>query len=327
MNIMEVCGTHTAAIVHAGLRTLMPDNIRLVSGPGCPVCVTEPGYIDALAEIAMRPGHMVFAFGDMLRVPGTKMSLAAAKAAGGRVAMFHAPNEVLSYAKAHPGDTCVVAAVGFETTAPVYALLLMEAEREGIGNLRLVPALKTMVAPLRFLAGERCGIDAFLCPGHVCALIGSEPFEPLAKEFQKPFVIAGFGAEDILCALGEIMGQLESHCHAAVNMYPRAVTREGNRLAMAAVHRFFMASDAVWRGIGVIPGSGLALRPEYEKYSAWAGEMPAGDKPDACRCGDVMLGRIQPPECALFGKGCNPVHPVGPCMVSAEGACGIWLRG
>ena len=327
LNIMEVCGTHTAAIVHSGLRSLLPENIRLVSGPGCPVCVTEPGYIDALAEVSMRPNHCVFAFGDMLRVPGSNLSLNGAKAAGGRVHMFHAPHQVLAYAKEHPDETCVVAAIGFETTAPVYALMLMEAEKAGLTNIKLISALKTMIPPLHFLAGESGGIDAFLCPGHVSALIGYAAYEPLAEKYQKPFVVAGFEGTDILIALAEILDQLEAGKPKAANTYERAVTRDGNKLAMDAVMHYFEPSDASWRGIGLIPSSGLRLKPEHERFSAWPGEIPAGEKPAACRCGDVMLGRILPPECPLYGKACDPAHPVGPCMVSAEGACGIFLRG
>ena len=326
VSVMEVCGTHTAAIARAGLRALLPESVRLVSGPGCPVCVTEPGFIDALNEIALRPGHRVFAFGDMLRVPGSRLSLSGAKAAGGRVSMFMGPRDVVAYAAAHPVETCVVAAVGFETTAPVYALLIREAEKANLMNLRLVSALKTMIEPLRFLAAAERGIDAFLCPGHVAVLTGSRAFEPLAEEFHKPFVVAGFEPQDILSGLSEILDQLEAGKPSAANLYPRAVSREGNAPAMAAVAAYFEPVDARWRGIGSIPGSGLRLRPEYARFDAWPGELPRGVESPACRCGDVMLGRILPNECPLFTRGCDPAHPVGACMVSAEGSCGIWAR-
>jgi len=326
LKIMEVCGTHTAAIARSGLRTLLPENIRLVSGPGCPVCVTEPGFIDALNEIALRPGHRVFAFGDMLRVPGSSMSLAGAKAEGGRVSMFIGPHDVIAWAKAHPEEVCVVAAVGFETTAPVYALLLREAENAGLQNVRLVSALKTMFEPLKFLARAENNIDAFLCPGHVSVLTGSEAFRPLAEEFQKPFVIAGFEPTDILKAVSEILDQLEAGAPHMANLYPRAVTPAGNRPAMEAVASYFEPVSARWRGIGEIPGSGLKLRKKYEAFDGWPGALPHGVESRACRCGDVMLGRLLPPECPLFKRGCDPSHPVGACMVSAEGSCGIWAR-
>ena len=326
LKIMEVCGTHTAAIARSGLRTLLPENIRLVSGPGCPVCVTEPGFIDALNEIALRPGHRVFAFGDMFRVPGSAMSLAGAKAAGGRVSMFVGPHDVIAWAKAHPEEICVVAAVGFETTAPVYALLLREAERAGLQNVRLVSALKTMFEPLKYLARAENNIDAFLCPGHVSVLTGSEAFRPLAEEFQKPFVIAGFEPGDILQAVSEIVDQLEAVAPRMANLYPRAVTPEGNRPAMAAVDSYFEPVSARWRGIGEIPGSGLKLRSKYSAFDGWPGALPRGAESPACRCGDVMLGRLLPPECPLFKRGCDPSHPVGACMVSAQGSCGIWAR-
>ncbi len=326
LKIMEVCGTHTAAIARAGLRTLLPENIRLVSGPGCPVCVTEPGFIDALNEIALRPRHRVFAFGDMLRVPGSEMSLAGAKAAGGRVSMFMGPHDVIAWAKGHPEEISVVAAVGFETTAPVYALLLREAEKAGLQNVRLVAALKTMFEPLKFLAGAENSIAAFLCPGHVAVLTGSEAFRPLAEEFQKPFVVAGFEPMDILEAVSEILDQLEAGAPRMANLYARAVTPEGNRSAMEAVASYFEPVNARWRGIGEIPGSGLKLRSQYANFDGWPGALPRGAESPACRCGDVMLGRLLPPECPLFKRGCDPAHPVGACMVSAEGSCGIWAR-
>lgn len=326
LRVMEVCGTHTSAIARSGLRTLLPENVHLVSGPGCPVCVTEPGFIDALNEISLRPGHRVFAFGDMLRVPGSERSLAGAKAAGGQVSMFIGPSDVIAYAVAHPETSCVVAAVGFETTAPVYALLLREAEKAGLRNIRLVSALKTMIQPLRFLAAAERGIDAFLCPGHVAVVTGSRTFEPLSKEFQKPFVIAGFEPQDILAALCEILDQLEAGEPRAANLYLRAVTWEGNIPATEAVAKYFEPVDARWRGIGMIPSSGLRLRREYAYFDAWQEELPRGAESPACRCGDIMLGRITPPECPLFAHGCDPAHPVGACMVSAEGSCGIWAR-
>ncbi len=326
LKIMEVCGTHTAAIARAGLRTLLPENIRLVSGPGCPVCVTEPGFIDVLNEIALRPGHRVFAFGDMLRVPGSALSLAGAKAAGGRVSMFIGPHDVIAWAKAHPEELSVVAAVGFETTAPVYALLLREAEKAGLRNVRLVSALKTMFEPLKFLSGAENGIAAFLCPGHVAVLTGSEAFRPLAERFQKPFVIAGFEPTDILEAVSDILDQLEAGAPRMANLYPRAVTRDGNRPAMEAVSSYFEPVNTRWRGIGEIPGSGLKLRSQYAKFDGWPGALPGGAEHPSCRCGDVMLGRLLPPECPLFRRGCDPAHPVGACMVSAEGSCGIWAR-
>jgi hydrogenase expression/formation protein HypD len=326
IRVMEVCGTHTAAIARSGLRALLPESIRLVSGPGCPVCVTEPGFIDALRELSLRPGHRVFAFGDMLRVPGSGMSLSGAKAVGGRVTMFLGPRDVIDHAAKHPDETCVVAAVGFETTAPVYALLLLEAERAGLTNIRMVSALKTMIQPLRALAAAENAIDAFLCPGHVAVLTGSDVFTPLAKEFQKPFVIAGFEPQDILRGLVEILDQIETGKPRAANLYPRAVTKEGNMQAMNAVARYFEPADARWRGIGEILGSGLRLRKEYEKFDAWPGALPRGTENPACRCGDVMLGRIMPSECPMFLRGCDPMRPVGACMVSAEGSCGIWAR-
>ena len=302
LRVMEVCGTHTAAIARAGLRALLPEGIRLVSGPGCPVCVTAPGFIDVLCELSQEPDTRVFAFGDMLRVPGSGRSLSGAKAEGGRVSMFQGPADILAYAQAHPTEKCVVAAVGFETTAPVYALILQEAERLNIQNIRLVTALKTMIEPLKFLADPGKGIDAFLCPGHVAVLTGSDAFLPLADAFQKPFVIAGFEPADIVAALAAMLDQIETGAPRMENLYPRAVTKTGNARARAAVARYFEPSDETWRGIGRLGGSGLRLRAEWARFEGWPGEMPPGREDRACRCGDVMLGKIVPDECPLFSR-------------------------
>jgi hydrogenase expression/formation protein HypD len=326
VKIMEVCGTHTSAIFRNDIRSLISDDIVLVSGPGCPACVTPPGDIDALCELAR--GGCVLTFGDMFNVPGAGLSLARAKADGADVRLIYSPLEVLALAKAHPDMPFVVAAVGFETTAPAYAALLDALIRDGVGNVRLYTALKTVPQALALICDTE-EIDAFICPGHVSAVIGCEPYLPLAQKYNKPFVIAGFEAEHILAALYEILRQIENGRGAVKNLYPAVVREGGQPKAVALVETFFEPSDAFWRGIGRIPDSGLVLRREYAQFSANefspAVAAPAQeDLPHGCRCADVMLGRILPADCPLFGASCTPRNPVGPCMASPEGACGIY---
>ena len=333
IKIMEVCGTHTSSIVKNGVRSLISGNIRLVSGPGCPVCVTPAKVIDRL--IGLSRDAEVLTFGDMLRVPGSRLSLSEAKAGGGSVRLMYSPFEVLPLAKERPERRFVVAAVGFETTAPVYAALLEALEREDIRNVTLLTALKTMPEALGFIcSGE--AVDAFICPGHVSAVIGSAAYGKLCEKYRKPFVIAGFGPEHILAALYEIARQAQSGRSEVKNLYPSVVCRHGQARALAMMDKYFAKTDALWRGIGVIKDSGYEIRREYSRFSANPEVMPGADDiaeeesasaPAGCRCADVMLGRILPDECPLFGKACTPRRPVGACMVSSEGACGIWESG
>ena len=324
IKIMEVCGTHTSSIFKNGIRALTAEGIQLVSGPGCPVCVTPPGVIDALVGYAQ--DSEVLSFGDMFRVPGTGLSLAQAKARGANVRLMYSPFEVIPLAKERPQTRFVVAAVGFETTAPVYAALLEALVEENIQNVALYTALKTMPEALDFICARE-SVDAFLCPGHVSAVIGSAAFEPLCQTYKKPFVIAGFEAEHILAALYEIIWQIQTGRPEVKNLYPSVVRTNGQAKALGLLDKYFVKTDAFWRGIGRIPGSGYALREEYARFSAnppdAPEENPRDSLPRGCRCADVMLGRIAPDQCALFGTACAPQSPVGPCMVSSEGACGI----
>lgn len=324
LKIMEVCGSHTAAIIKSGIRNHLPNSIRLVSGPGCPVCVTSPAYMDAACEAALMPGHVLVTFGDMMKVPGRNYSLYDARAAGGRVEIVYSPLAILEKAEKNPGTVYVMAAVGFETTAPVYAVLIDEAVRREIRNIRLLTAVKTIIPAMEsILRSEE--IDGFICPGHVGAIIGAKAFRPLAGEYGKPMVISGFEGCDVLVSLLEIVRQVDAGIGEVRNLYPAVVTEDGNNKALSLIGKYFEPCDAVWRGIGSIPGSGLALRPEYRAFrmdydDAFAEE--AGLK--GCRCADVIKGRINPDSCPLFGKACTPSKPQGACMVSSEGACGIW---
>lgn len=320
LRIMEVCGTHTATAAKAGLRSLLPQNIRLISGPGCPVCLAASAYIDRLCALA-EAGSIVVSFGDLLRVRGRNGSLLDAKAQGARVEMVYSPLDALKIAQEHPESTVVMAAVGFETTAPSYALLIETAIEKGIHNIRLLTALKRLIPAMEALCGEE-GIDAFIAPGHVAAIIGSDCFAPLAQRFQKPFVVAGFTVEDMVAAICLLMQHKDTAYTA--NLYGGVVRPQGNAKALMALEKYFEPQEAYWRGLSVIPDSGFYLKEEYSAYDAGSkGLFDTEKDKNGCRCGEVLTGRLEPKECPLFGTVCSPANAFGPCMVSAEGACGI----
>jgi hydrogenase expression/formation protein HypD len=326
LSIMEVCGTHTAAIFKTGLRSLLSPEIRLVSGPGCPVCVTPAAYIDHCAALARSERCVVMSFGDMLKVPGTRLSLAGARGEGGRVEMMYAPFEALARAKRDPDTIYALAAVGFETTIPAYALVLEEALSQGVENIRLVTALKSALPALAWVA-ERGGPDGFICPGHVSVITGAGAYARLAARYGKPFAVAGFAGEHILAAIYAIVRALSGERAVVLNLYPSAVSEEGNGKARALIEKYFEPCPAFWRGLGVIPDSGFRLRKEYARFDGGGPALGGGDDlPAGCRCGDVITGRIDPIECPAFGGACSPENPLGPCMVSSEGACGIWRQ-
>lgn len=328
IKIMEVCGTHTASIFKSGVRSLISPKIRLISGPGCPVCVTPAEYIDRCIGYALKENHVLVTFGDMMKVPGLSGSLSQAKGDGAKVELMYSPMEVVEKAKQNPGTTYVIAGVGFETTVPAYALTIDEAARQGVKNILLLTALKTVMPALKWICENEGGIDGFLCPGHVSVIIGSSAYEELAEQYEKPFVVAGFEPEHILAGIYDIVGQLEHKRSTGVhNLYKNAVKSEGNKKAQEIIGRYFEPGSAMWRGLGMIPDSGLYLRPEFEQYDAGSKGLDKDiELPASCRCGDVIIGRINPNECPMFGKSCNPMNPYGPCMVSSEGACGIWYR-
>ena len=325
IKVMEVCGTHTSSIFRNGIRSLISDDIVLVSGPGCPACVTPPSVIDALIELSQ--DSEILSFGDMFRVPGSRYSLAQAKAQGAKVRLIYSPIEALKLAKEQPGTRFVIAAVGFETTAPVYASLLEAVIRENIQNVTLYTALKTIPEALAYIC-DREEIDAFLCPGHVSVIIGSAPYRELTEKYRKPFVVAGFEAEHILAAINEIVRQKKSERHEVKNLYPSVVREQGQDKAMRLIDKYFKKTHSFWRGIGEIPNSGFRLKEEYRCFSAnIPGVSEKGELPEGCSCADVLLGRILPVDCALFGEICTPQNPVGACMASSEGTCRIYSGG
>lgn len=328
VKLMEVCGTHTAAIFKSGIRSLISDKIKLISGPGCPVCVTPTAYIDKCIEYASKENHVLLTFGDMMKVPGSRGSLSEAKGNGNvNINIMYSPFEALEKAAENPHITYVVAAVGFETTAPAYAMMVKAAKEKGISNIKLVTALKTAIPALEWICENQEDVDGFICPGHVSVITGSNVYIPLAEKYRKPFVVAGFEAEHILAAIYRIMKQLESGENAAENLYRNAVKEDGNRKAVDVMNAVFEEGPAMWRGLGVIEDSGLYLNDEFSGYDGGSRALYEDmELPAECRCGDVIVGRINPDQCPMFGRKCSPMDPFGPCMVSSEGSCGIWYR-
>ena len=323
MYIMEVCGSHTAAIAKNGIPGLLSKKIHLISGPGCPVCVTPSAYIDRLLELAKQENTCVVTFGDPLRVPGSEKSLRMIKGEGGRVEMVYSPMDILEMAEKEPETCFVFAAVGFETTTPVYALLMQELVKYDIKNVKLLTALKTMPEAIGFLCENGAPINGFIAPGHVSVVTGSRIFEPIAKKYGLPFGVSGFEGAEILTALYAIVKMRGQGC--VINCYPAVVTAEGNVDAQASVEKYFEPADAVWRGMGSIPGSGRILRKEYAAFDAGSRDLTEDKKKNqACRCDQVLMGKIKPTECPLFGKVCTPLKPQGACMVSTEGNCFSW---
>lgn len=329
LRVMEVCGTHTMAIFRHGLRTLLPKNIELVSGPGCPVCVTAAGHIDSFIDLAEHPDVLLTTFGDLYRVPGSKGSLAQAAARGARVEMVYSPMEALAKAKDNPDELVVFLGVGFETTTPTVAATILAAEQAGLDNFAVFSTHKLMPPALTALFKEDMAIDGLLCPGHVSSIIGAQAYEPLAAEFKLPCVVAGFEAADILQALLMLVKQQNAGQSRVANAYTRVVSWEGNKRARAAIEQVFMPEDTTWRGLGEIPDSGLAIRPAYERFDAVKrlNLVPTpSSEPPGCLCGQILKGLKAPKDCPLFGKRCTPVNPVGPCMVSSEGTCAAFHR-
>lgn len=317
---MEVCGTHTASISENGIPSLLSSKIRLISGPGCPVCVTVAGYIDALCRLALIDNTCVVTFGDLIRVPGSSSSLQEAKSKGGRIKMVYSPFEIIDLAKSDKSTTFVFAAVGFETTTPIYAVLLDRIIQEGITNIRFLTALKTMPAAIDALCQMGNKVDGFIAPGHVSVITGADIFTPLAKKYSLPFVVSGFKGEELLASIYALV-KLKNQ-GKVLNLYKSAVTKKGNITAQELVNKYFEPCNAAWRGIGEIANSGMAIRNEYAIYDAGSRSITQDSKKNkACRCGEVITGFASPTECPLFAKACTPENPQGACMVSNEGSC------
>ena len=325
--LMEVCGTHTMAIARSGIRSMLPEKVKLLSGPGCPVCVTPPQVIDAVLELAMDPEITIATYGDMVRVPGSRPgdSLQRRRALGAKLLVVYSPVDAVEYAKENPDREVVFLGVGFETTAPGTAAAVLTAKEEKVKNFSVLSMLKTVEPALRALMKtEDFKVQGFLCPGHVGTIIGEKGFAFLPAEYQMPAVIAGFEPEDILLSVYLLLRQIAEGRPRVENQYKRAVSPKGNVLAQNMIGRCLEPRADLWRGLGRIENSGLSFRAEFsdfdaeKKFSIRYGEETG---PSACRCGDVICGRISPARCPMFGKRCTPEDPVGPCMVSSEGAC------
>ncbi|MBU5460807.1 hydrogenase formation protein HypD [Anaerostipes sp. MSJ-23] len=325
IRIMEVCGTHTHEIFRLGIRKILPPQIELISGPGCPVCVTPVGYIDEAVMLALEKDAVICTFGDLIRVPGTKMSLSDARSKGAKIQIVYTPLDAVELAKKNPEKQYVFLAVGFETTIPAACLAVKRAKEENLSNFSLLVANKTMPNAYEALKGSA---DAFLYPGHVNAITGTKLCEELTKEGVSG-VVAGFTAKELLTALAVIIEKSKTGKPFFVNCYPRVVKSEGNLPAQKLIAEVMESCDSEWRGLGIIKNSGQKLRKEYKSYDARLKfQLPKieGRSNPACRCGEVLQGKCKPSDCKVFGKACNPQHPVGACMVSNEGACSAYYQ-
>jgi len=328
--IMEICGGQTHAIIRHGLDQVLPQEIELVHGPGCPVCVTPLEMIDRAIAIAQQPGVIFTSFGDMLRVPGSEQDLLQVKSAGHDVRIVYSPLEALALARQHPEREIVFFAVGFETTAPGNAMAIHQAAKEGLTNFsELVSHVLVPPAMEALLASPQNRVQGYLAAGHVCTVMGWREYEPIAQRYRVPIVPTGFEPVDILEGILLVVKMLEAGEYGVQNQYLRSVKKEGNRPAQNLVQEVFEVAPRKWRGMGEIPASGLKIRAKYRKYDAeekFALEAIDTQEPPECESGAVLQGLIKPPECSAFGSTCTPLHPLGATMVSAEGACAAYYR-
>jgi hydrogenase expression/formation protein HypD len=330
LRVMEVCGSHTMAIFRDGLRSILPPGMELVSGPGCPVCVTSASHMDAFIGMADRPGVRVTIFGDLFRVPGTHTSLAKASSLGAQVDIVYSPMDALELAIQNPEQLVVFLGVGFETTTPGIAATILAASTRNVHNFVVFSTQKTMPAPMEALLSDpNLKIDGLLCPGHVSSIIGVKAWEPMAQKYHLACVVGGFETADPLKSLILLARQVGNNDIKVENVYPRAVSWEGNLRAQKMVEEIFEPADMDWRGLGRIPLSGLKIR---EKYAAFDAEvrlditLPKAKEPKGCMCGSILKGLNSPKECPLFDTRCSPANPVGPCMVSSEGTCAAYHK-
>ncbi|MCK9603717.1 MAG: hydrogenase formation protein HypD [Candidatus Omnitrophica bacterium] len=331
INIMEVCGTHTQNFRRFRLDKLLPKNLKFISGPGCPVCVSSQGYIDQAIQLSRQKDTMILSFGDMLRVPGSKTTLEKERARSGNVHVVYSALEGIKLAQQNPGKKIIFLAVGFETTAPTIALSILAAKKQNLKNLFFLSSLKLIPPAMDYLVRDkRLRLSGFLCPGHVSAIIGTKPYEFIPAKFGIGCCVAGFEPLDILEGILVIIEQLIEQRPRVDNQYRRVVTPNGNLKAQQVIAQVFRSNDAFWRGLGKIPKSGLKIKNTFSRFDAenvfGIKEAPGARQPARCKCGDVLKGLISPLGCPLFSKRCNPDNPVGPCMVSSEGACNAYYK-
>jgi hydrogenase expression/formation protein HypD len=328
VSFMEVCGTHTMAISKSGLRRMFPDKLKLLSGPGCPVCVTSAGDIDNIISLSSQRDTIITTFGDMLKVRGSEKSLEECRIDGADVRVVYSPMDSLKIAKDNPSKRIVFLGVGFETTTPTIAATVLEAKKSKIDNFLVYPLFKLVPPALELiLTNPELKIDGFILPGHVSTIIGESPYKFVAKKHKIPGVITGFEPLDILYCVKLLLSQIEKNEPKIQNEYGRSVQPKGNEIAIKITDTVFEPEDAKWRAIGMIPKSGLGFREEFQHFDAKKHfkikdvDLP---EPKGCICGEVLIGKAIPPQCKVFGKRCTPSTPVGPCMVSSEGTCAAW---
>jgi len=326
---MAVCGTHTVAICRKGIKNIIPKNMKLISGPGCPVCVTPVSYIDHIIALSREKNFIVTTFGDMIRVPGSTSSLEKEKANGADIRIVYSTIDALNVARNNPKKNVVFMGVGFETTSPTIASVILKAKEEKINNFSILCVAKIMPPAMKsLLDAEEVNIDGFICPGHVSAIIGSKPYGFIASQYNIPCVISGFEPLDILQTIFMLVKQIEKNEAKVEIQYKRIVKPEGNKIALEKINRVFKIVDSEWRGMGKIPLSGLEIRDKYEQFNArkFGISVERPKEISGCRCGEVLRGVIIPPECPLFGKICTPEDPKGACMVSSEGTCAAYYK-
>ncbi len=330
ITLMEVCGTHTHELFHIGIRDILPPNVTLISGPGCPVCVTPNDYLDLAIAYTEHDDIILATFGDLMRVPASRSSLEQAKAYGGSIHVVYSPQNAVNLARQHPDKHVCFLSVGFETTIPTIGAAILQAEAEGISNFSILPAMKVVPPALKALVQDpEVQVDGFILPGHVSVIIGEQPYYFLAETYGIPGVITGFEPVDLLTGLVELLQLIQSNRAAIQNAYKRVVRPEGNPDAQRIMQHVFKPTEAAWRGIGIIPQSGITVAESYERYNLAQVRplsIPPASEPAGCRCGDILKGKCIPPDCGLFRKTCTPDHPVGACMVSMEGTCSAYYK-
>ncbi|HIJ59203.1 MAG TPA: hydrogenase formation protein HypD [Nitrospirae bacterium] len=330
INLMEVCGTHTVAIFKSGIKSLLPPSLKLLSGPGCPVCVTAIEDIDRAVAYSLLDDVILTTFGDMLRVPGSNKSLMSAKAEGGHIEIVYSPLDSLNIAIKHKAKKIVFFSAGFETTAPLAAATLLEAEKRGISNFFLYSVHKLVPPALEVLLNsDDVRIDGFILPGHVSSIIGSKPYQFMIEKYKVPSVITGFKAEDIVGGIMMLLKQIYEGKPSVEIQYKSSVKPEGNQKAVDYMYQVFEPADSYWRGIGNLKNSGLKLKNEWmnrDSEKIIPLQVNSSPEPKGCQCGLILRGIKTPPECPLFEKVCSPENPVGACMVSTEGSCAAYFK-
>lgn len=330
IRIMEICGTHTMSILRSGIKELLPNNIKLISGPGCPVCVTSQSYIDAYIELSERENIIITTFGDMMNIPGTTGSLKIQSALGKDIRIVYSPLEAVNIARKNPYKEIVFLGIGFETTAPIIALAIEKCYRDKIENFSVFSALKTMPEVIKMLIkNKNVQVDGIICPGHVSTIIGEKAFSFISNKLHIPSVIAGFEDKDVKAAIYLLVEMIRKNQCDIKNIYGSCVKYEGNKKAKEIMDKIFNSYNSKWRGLGVIEKSGLKVSNKYSAYDAEVKfNIKMEDNPylKGCICGDILRGEKTPVDCGFFGKECKPYNPIGVCMVSGEGACGIHYK-